>query len=89
MTSCGDRLRYLLPVFNETLGFQSKSIAAIAGWRDLGLSVLLVIFFWMVGISGRGPLLYPISIMAAVGQAILMVSLATMLAAMMLRREGV
>lgn len=79
---------FLLPVFNETVGLQSKPIASIAGWRELGLAVLFIIFFWMVGLSGWELLLYPISIMAAAGQVILMVGLATMLAAMVLRRGG-
>jgi hypothetical protein len=79
---------FLLPVFNETMGLQSKPIASIAGWRDLGLAILLIIFFSMVGLSGWEPLLYPVSIMAAAGQIILMVGLVTMLAALVLRRDG-
>ena len=49
---------------------------------------MLFAIFWAIGLSGWQPLLYPISVIAIMGQVILMVSIGAMLTAILLRREG-
>jgi hypothetical protein len=56
-------------------------------WKEIVAALLLLAIFWAAGLSGWKPLLYPISIMAISGQVILMASLGTMMAAILLRRE--
>ncbi len=78
----------LLPIFNQTIWKQSNPIASLSKWRDLAAALLLLAIIGAAGLSGWKPLLYPISIAAILGQVILMVSLGTMMAAILLRREG-
>jgi uncharacterized membrane protein len=78
----------LLPIFNQTIWKQSNPIASLSKWRDLAAALLLLAVIGAAGLSGWKPLLYPISIAAILGQVILMVSLGTMMAAILLRREG-
>ena len=78
----------MMPIFNQTIWKKSNPIVSLSKWRELALALLLLSIFWVAGLSGWKPLLYPISIAAILGQVILMVSLGTMMAAILLRREG-
>ena len=78
----------LLPIFNQTIWKQSNPIVSLSKWRELAAALLLLAVIGAAGLSGWKPLLYPISIAAILGQVILMVSLGTMMAAILLRREG-
>ncbi len=49
---------------------------------------MLLAIFWAIGLSGWQPLLYPISVIAILGQVVLLVGIGAMLAAVLLRREG-
>jgi uncharacterized membrane protein len=78
----------MMPIFNQTIWKKSNPIVSLSKWRELAAALLLLSIFWAAGLSGWKPLLYPISIAAILGQVILMVSLGTMMAAILLRREG-
>lgn len=78
----------MIPIFNQSTWQQGKPVASLSGWREVVPALLLLAIFWAAGLSGWKPLLYPISIMAIFGQVILMVSLGTMVASILLRREG-
>jgi hypothetical protein len=77
----------LVPVFNQTIWQQSNSVASFSGWRQVALALLLLTIYWAAGLSGWELLLYPVSIVAAFGQVVLMVSLGAMMASILLRRE--
>jgi len=78
----------MLPIFNQTMWKQSNPIVSFSKWRELAAAMLFLAIIGAAGLSGWKPLLYPISIAAILGQVILMVSLGTMMAAILLRREG-
>ena len=78
----------ILPIFNQTIWKQSNQVVSLSKWRELAPALLLLAIFGAAGLSGWKPLLYPISLVAIFGQVILMVSLGTMMAAILLRREG-
>ena len=78
----------MVPIFNQTVWKQSNSVVSLSKWRELASALLLLVIFGAAGLSGWKPLLYPISIAAISGQVILLVSLGTMMAAIVLRREG-
>jgi hypothetical protein len=78
----------MVPIFNQTIWKQSNPIVSLSKWRELAAALLLLAVIGAAGLSGWKPLLYPISIAAILGQVILMVSLGTMMAAILLRREG-
>ncbi|HET6446505.1 MAG TPA: DUF2085 domain-containing protein [candidate division Zixibacteria bacterium] len=78
----------MLPVFNQTIWQESMPVESLSGWRDTLPALLIVAVFWLAGLSGLEPLLYPVSIVAIFGQVILMVGLGAMMASILLRREG-
>jgi uncharacterized membrane protein len=78
----------MLPIFNQTIWKERNQVASLSKWRELAPALLLLAIFGAAGLSGWKPLLHPISITAIFGQVILMVSLGTMMAAILLRREG-
>jgi uncharacterized membrane protein len=78
----------MVPVFNQSTWQQSQPVASLSRWREIVLFLLLLAIFWAAGLSGWKPLLYPVSIVAIVGQVILMVSFGVMMASILLRREG-
>ena len=78
----------MVPIFNQSIWQKSKQVASFSSWWEVGLALMLFAIFWAIGLSGWQPLLYPISVIAIMGQVILMVSIGAMLAAILLRREG-
>jgi hypothetical protein len=78
----------LLPVFNQSVLHRSHPTTSLSGWFDLVTALLLFLLFWAAGLSGWKFFLFPISTVAIAGQVILMVSLGTMMATILLRRDG-
>ncbi len=78
----------MVPIFNQSTWQQGKPVASLSRWREIVLALVLLAIFWAAGLSGWKPLLYPVSIVAIVGQVILMVSFGVMMASILLRREG-
>ena len=78
----------LVPVFNQSVWSQGHPTASLSGWFDLVPPLLLLGLFGAAALSGWKLLLYPISTIAIAGQVILMVSLGTMMATILLRRDG-
>lgn len=78
----------MLPLFNQSIWQQGKSVQSLANWSDFLPALLLIAIFWAAGHTGWGFLLYPISFVAVIGQLFLMIGLGAMMAAIFLRREG-
>lgn len=78
----------LIPSFNQTIWQQGREVASFTSWRDVGGVVVWTTLFWGAGLSGFGWLLYPISIIAIFGQVALLTTIGTMVATIVLRREG-
>lgn len=78
----------MMPIFNQSIWQQNKSVASLSSWRELVPALLLIAVLWAAGLSGWRPFLYPISSVAIFGQVILLVGLGAMMASIFLRREG-
>ncbi|MGB3717436.1 MAG: hypothetical protein WA996_23680, partial [Candidatus Promineifilaceae bacterium] len=78
----------MMPIFNQSIWQQNKSVASLSSWRELVPALLLIAVLWAAGLSGWRPFLYPISSVAIFGQVVLLVGLGAMMASIFLRREG-
>jgi hypothetical protein len=78
----------MVPIFNQSIWLKSKRVASFSSWWEVGFVLMLLAIFWAIGLSGWQPLLYPISVIAILGQVVLLVGIGAMLAAVLLRREG-